>query len=68
MPIEASVMPSWQAARDSLMSSISLTAAAEPPRPSPAIVSSFDFLARTSANSAATKNPFRSTSRTTAIR
>ena len=64
MPIEASVMPSWQADRSSLMSSISSSAAAEPrgpPRPCPRASSG---LARTSANSAATKKPLRSTSRT----
>src|SRR5688572_23321403 len=67
IPIEARVIPSWHADSASLMSSISATAAAAPESSSAAIASSLDFRARTSANSAATKNPFSRTRSPTAM-
>ena len=66
MPSEASVMPNWQADRYWLRSSCWRAARAAPRRPSRACSSSRPRFARTSANSAATKNPFTSTSTRTA--
>src|ERR671922_344571 len=65
MPREAIVMPSWHADRYSSMRSISCSASAAPFWPSSRICSTRLPRARTSANSAATKKPFRATSTAT---
>src|SRR3954454_17215169 len=69
MPIEVSVMPSWQADRYSAMLSSWCRASRAPRAPRPPAstrASSFWRWARTSPNSAATKNPFSRTSTRTA--
>ncbi len=60
-------MPSWHADRYSSMRSICFSASAAPRSPSSASCSILVRRERTSANSAATKNPFRSTKKTTAV-
>ena len=67
MPSEASVMPNWQAERYSLRSSSCLMTTAARRSPAEAISSSLARLARTSANSAATKKPLAKISTMTAL-
>ena len=67
MPIEAIVIPTWQADRDSSILSSCSTTAAAPDSPSSASCSILPRRLRTSANSAATKKPLiatRTSSRT----
>jgi hypothetical protein len=68
MPIEASVIPTWQVERYSSILSTSSSARSTPRAPSSFSASSLSRRARTSANSAATKKPFSATSTTTASR
>ena len=68
IPIEAIVIPTWQADSDSSIVSICSSACAAPASPSRASVSIRPLRVRTSANSAATKSPLRSTSRTSRTR
>src|SRR3954470_2030138 len=63
MPIEAMVIPTWQADRYSSSCANSVSAGSAPLMPSFAITSIRDRRARTSANSAATNRPFSSTRR-----
>src|SRR4051812_8711529 len=68
MPIEAMVIPSWQADRySSIWSSCSSTAEA-PREPSEASCSSFERRERTSANSAATNTPLTAISTNSRMR
>ena len=69
MPSEASVMPSWQR-RQVLAEVVEQAQHDAAPRLSPSLASSSmrERRVRTSANSAATKNPLARTSRTTAMR
>ena len=63
MPIEAIVIPIWQAESDSSISSSCSTTVSAPLSPSSASCSILPRLLRTSANSAATKKPLMATSR-----
>src|SRR6266511_4116124 len=63
IPIEAIVIPTWQAERYSSIRSICPSACWAPRVPSSASASSRDLRERTSANSAATNRPLTSTSR-----
>ncbi len=62
--IEASVIPNWQAASDSSILSSCSSASSAPASPSFASASIRPLRVRTSANSAATKSPLSSTSKT----
>src|SRR5947208_3277065 len=67
MPIDANVIPTWQAEMYSLMLSTSSSASAAPRAPSSAAASSLGRRARTSEYSATTKKAFRSTRTRTAM-
>ena len=68
MPIEARVIPTWHAASDSSIVSICSRACSAPDSPSLASASILPLRVRTSANSAATNTPLRSTSRSSRTR